>query len=88
MNRPGQSIALLTPPRLVPSVWDLFRTRLNAWVASWRDQRARRRRIHAFDGIADMNEHLLKDIGAPSSLISRATVRTEVQHRTHFEMGV
>ena len=88
MNRPGQSIALLNTPKLVPGVWDVVRAGLRALVATWRDQRERRRRVHAFDGIADMNEHLLKDIGAPSSLISRAAARTEIQHRTHFEMGI
>ena len=49
--------------------------------ALWRDTRARRREARAVDGIADMNEHMLKDIGAHERLISHAAMRGDADHR-------
>ena len=57
-----------------------------AMAALYRDQLERRRQIRAFDGIAEMNEYLLKDIGALDWIISR-TARIEAPHQTRFEIG-
>ena len=37
--------------------------------------------------IAEMNDRLLKDIGALDWLISRSATRTEAPHQTRFEIG-
>ena len=61
---------------------------LRALVALWRSRLERRRQIRAFDGLADMNEHLLRDIGASDWSMSRAATRTEATHQPRFEMGI
>jgi uncharacterized protein YjiS (DUF1127 family) len=61
---------------------------LRALVALWRSRLERRRQIRAFDGLADMNEHLLRDIGASDWSMSRAATRMEATHQPRFEMGM
>ena len=39
----------------------------------------------AFDSIADLSEHTLKDIGAPHWLVARAAARREAQHLRWIE---
>ena len=56
-------------------------------AALYRNQLERRRQLRAFDGIAEMNDHLLKDIGALDWLISRTATRIEAPHQTRFEIG-
>ena len=47
----------------------------------WRDSRARRREARAVDAIADMNAHMLRDIGAHDRLIAHAAARSDAEHR-------
>ena len=47
----------------------------------WRDSRARRREARAVDAIADMNAHMLRDIGAHDRLIAHAAARSDADHR-------
>ena len=47
----------------------------------WRDHKARRREARAVDAISDMNEYMLRDIGAPDSLIARAAARRTAHHQ-------
>src|SRR5438093_938928 len=47
----------------------------------WRDSRARRREARAVDAIADMNAHMLRDIGAHDRLIAHAAARSDDYHR-------
>ena len=56
-------------------------------AALYRSQLERRRQLRAFDGIAEMNDHLLKDIGALDWLISRTATRLEAPRQTRFEIG-
>jgi uncharacterized protein YjiS (DUF1127 family) len=72
------------PGRTAAGIGDALR----ALAALWRDHLEQRRRIRAFDGLADMNEHLLKDIGASDWSTSRAATWMETKHRTRFEMEV
>ena len=55
----------------------------------WRDSRARRREAHAVDAIADMNAHMLRDIGAPDRLIAHSAARKDADHRRRiaFELS-
>ena len=78
------STALSSPLRRpAASVGNVLRT----MAALYRNRLERRRQIQAFDGIAQMNEHLLKDIGALDWLISRTATRIEAAHQTRFEIG-
>jgi uncharacterized protein YjiS (DUF1127 family) len=52
-----------------------------ALAALWRDNRARSRDVRAVDALTDMNEHMLRDIGAPDRLISHAAARTNADRR-------
>ena len=56
-------------------------------AALYRTHLERRRQRRAFDGIAEMNDYLLKDIGAFDGLISRSAMRIEAPHQTRFEIG-
>ena len=58
-----------------------------AMAALYRNHLERRRQRRAFDGIAEMNDYLLKDIGAFDWLISRSAMRIEASHQTRFEIG-
>jgi uncharacterized protein YjiS (DUF1127 family) len=56
-------------------------------AALYRTHLERRRQKRAFDGIAEMNDYLLKDIGALDWLISRGAARVEAPYQTRFEIG-
>ena len=43
---------------------------------------------HAFDAIEHLNEHTLKDIGAPHWLVARAAERREAQRLRWIELDV
>ena len=58
-----------------------------AMAALYRKHLGRHRQKRAFDGIAGMNDYLLKDIGALDWLISRTATRIEAPHQTRFEIG-
>lgn len=49
--------------------------------ARWRGSRARNRELRAVDAIADMNDYMLRDIGAHDRLISHAVARRDPDHR-------
>jgi hypothetical protein len=52
----------------------------------WRARAERRRREQALDAVADMNELLLRDIGAPEWMIAQANVRREVERQRLLEV--
>jgi uncharacterized protein YjiS (DUF1127 family) len=56
-------------------------------AALYRTYLEQRRQKRAFDGIAEMKDYLLKDIGAFDWLISRSAMRIEAPHQTRFEIG-
>ena len=53
------------------------------WLA---DATLRRLNRNALDGIADMDQRLLEDIGAPHWLIARAASRADPRYRLRFEL--
>jgi hypothetical protein len=55
-------------------------------VALWRDSRTRSREVRAFDAAKDMNEHMLRDIGAHDRLISHAAARWDADHRRRMSV--
>jgi uncharacterized protein YjiS (DUF1127 family) len=81
--QPSSPVVVSSPLREPAGAGNVFR----AMVARYRNHLERRRQRRAFDGIAEMNDHLLKDIGALDSLISRSATRMETAHQTRFEIG-
>ena len=80
----SSSTVLLSPLRgPAAGVGNVFRT----MAALYRNHLERRRQRRAFDSIAEMNDYLLKDIGAFDWLISRSATRIEAPHQTRFEIG-
>lgn len=65
--------------RVIATVRQALRVAGSAQFAVWRDRLARRREVRAIDGIAEMNEYMLKDIGA--WMISRAAMLREPHPR-------
>jgi uncharacterized protein YjiS (DUF1127 family) len=80
---PSQPSVLLSRPlteRVVSEVGKAVRA-AGAVLALWRNHRARSRDVRAVDAMTDMNEHMLRDIGAPDRLISHAAARRDADHR-------
>ena len=80
---PSQPSVLLSPSlteRVVSEVGKALRAP-GAVLALWRNHRARSRDVRAVDAMTDMNEHMLRDIGAPDRLIAHAVVRRDADHR-------
>src|SRR5258708_20875339 len=69
------------------AVRDVVRARVDSLSARWSKDAASSRQTHAFDDIVELNAHMLKDIGAPSWLISRAIARRGAQHGPFQEAG-
>jgi len=79
----SQPSVLLSRPlaeRVVSEVGKALRA-AGAVLALWRIHRARSRDMRAADAITDMNEHMLRDIGATDRLISHAAARRDADHR-------
>jgi len=70
--------------RLLDAVGDT----LYAWSTAWEERAAQRERDREMEAIADMNELLLRDIGAPDWLLSQANARREVERQRLFELHV
>jgi hypothetical protein len=72
----SQPILLLSRPlteRVIKAV--------HTMLTHWGDYKARRWEARASDAINDMNEHLLRDIGAPDRLIAHAAARKVAHER-------
>jgi hypothetical protein len=68
--------------RLLERASDAFETLRKAW-----QRHAERRRIEReLDAVADMNEVLLRDIGAPEWMISQASMKRESDRQRLLEV--
>jgi len=68
-------------------VWTTARRKLrNAWQA----HKARSDESRALNSIAHLSEHVLKDIGAPTSLVAEAAGRRQMQalRQAEFDRGL
>jgi hypothetical protein len=70
------------PDKLLLAALDAF----NDLGTRWRARVERRRREQELDAVADMNELLLRDIGAPEWMIAQANVRREADRQRMLEM--
>jgi hypothetical protein len=70
--------------RVLDAVGDAF----YAWSNAWEERAEKRQRERQLDAIADMNELLLRDIGAPDWLVAQANMRREIERQRLFELHV
>ena len=54
--------------------------------ALWRRYKSRRRDACAVDAVADMNAHMLRDIGAHDRLIAHGAARSDADHRRRIAL--
>jgi uncharacterized protein YjiS (DUF1127 family) len=79
-SQPSVHLSHPLTERVVSEVGNALRA-AGALVALWRIQKARRREARAINAMTDMNEHMLRDIGAPDRLIAHAAARRDADHR-------
>jgi len=68
-------------------VFEAIGDALYAWSTAWEARATQRRQERELDAIADMNELLLRDIGAPDWLIAEANSRREVERQRVLELN-
>jgi hypothetical protein len=80
-------------PSLIPLSRPLHRRLLDGvaqtWfelLGAWRRHAEVRRQRREADAVADMNELLLRDVGAPDWLIAEAEARRNVERLLHSEL--
>jgi hypothetical protein len=74
--------------RIVTEVFVALRSAEIAIAALWRRDEAAAVDPHAFDSVEHLNEHTLKDIGAPHWLVARAAERREAQRSRWVELDL
>jgi uncharacterized protein YjiS (DUF1127 family) len=79
-SQPSVHLSRPLTERVVSDVGKAMRA-AGALVALWRIQKARRREARAINAMTDMNDHMLRDIGAPDRLIAHAAARRDADHR-------
>ena len=91
---PAQPAAAVARPTAGDLVDSLVASLRDAWCAVLRAaSRIRRERrkpvdeIRAFDAIAHLDAHVLKDIGAPHWLVAQAAMQRDRQHLRWPEIG-
>jgi len=81
----------VSPPlteRIVTEVFAALRSVELAIAGFWMNDEDAPLGPHAFDSIEHLNEHTLKDIGAPHWLVARAAERREAQRLRWIELDV
>jgi hypothetical protein len=85
------SPVLVSPPlteRVVSEVFDALRSAGLAVAGLWKRRDAPALDERAIASIAHLNEHTLKDIGAPHWLVARAAQEREARHLRWVEFDV
>ena len=89
MNAPPSQPSVILSRSLSERLVSEFAKALRAagtLLALWYDKRARRREVRVVDAIADMNEHMLRDIGLADQVISHAAIRSDADHRRQISV--
>jgi hypothetical protein len=82
MNRPTDQTRVMLFRQLTERIADVhhaWRAIANSLGARWRGRAPTGRRVRASDDIVELDAYMLKDIGAPSWLISRAVSLRDAQ---------
>jgi len=78
----------VSPPlteRIVGEVFDALRFAQLALAGFWKDRGVAAADDRAFESIANLDEHTLKDIGAPHWLVARAADERDARHLRWIE---
>jgi len=88
-DQAASSLSLPRPltERVVGEVFDALRAAQNAVAGLWKPRIAAVDK-HRFESIADLDEHTLKDIGAPHWLVAQAADERETRHLRWIEFEV
>src|SRR5437899_4501046 len=87
--QPSQSVIFPSRPlaeRVFAGSSDALRVALSVAETLWGRHKVRSRQARAMRAISDMNEHTLRDIGAPDQLISHAAARSRAHHRRQISL--
>jgi hypothetical protein len=87
--QPSPSVILAFRPlteRVFAGISDALRAALRVPQTLWCGHKVRSRQARAMRAISDMNEHTLRDIGAPDRLISHAAARSRAHHRRQISL--
>src|SRR6266404_5315784 len=87
--QPSQSVILSSrrlTERVFTGISDALRAALRVPQTLWCGHQVRSRQARAMRAIIDMNEHTLRDIGAPDGLISHAAARSRAHHRRQISL--
>jgi hypothetical protein len=71
--------------RVVDEVFDALRAAEFGLAGFWKIRGALGVDEHAFESISGLDEHTLKDIGAPHWLVARATAERDARHLRWIE---
>lgn len=85
------SSALVSRPlteRIVAEIFDALRSSELAFAGLWKRRSVPPTDARSFDALAHLNEHTLKDIGAPHWLVARAAEEREARHLRWIEFDV
>ncbi len=80
-DSPALQLGPTPTERIGAAIGDTLRTTGRSFVARFRERRARRRGAWASEAIGQMNDHMLKDIGAPDWMMSRAAAQKDSLRR-------
>ncbi|WP_280151275.1 hypothetical protein [Piscinibacter sp. XHJ-5] len=67
-------------------VLDRITQMLRGAASAWRAHAERRRAEREFEAVAQLNETMLRDIGAPSWMVAQAAARRDVHEMRMFEL--
>jgi len=80
MQSPTCSTVIPLARPLHDRLFDVVAEALQALRSAWHHSAERRRDERELDAVADMNELLLRDIGAPEWMIAQAAARRDLDH--------
>ncbi len=74
--------------RIVGEIFDALRFAQLAFAGFWKHRSVAAADDRAFESIANLDEHTLKDIGAPHWLVARAADERDARHLRWIEFEV
>ena len=89
-NEATSPLSVSTPltERIVGEVFDALHSAQVAVAGLWKKRGVANADDRVFESIADLDEHTLKDIGAPHWLVARAADERDARHMRWIEFEV
>jgi len=86
LSQSSACIQYSLPERFVASFGEASRAAIAAFQSAWRKQAVTQTQANALELMADIDEHTLRDIGAPNWLIAQAVERKDAYHLRLLEL--